>query len=355
MTCAGLIRDPFARRENGCRGRLVRWEGHELIELENAQLLVRVSLTRGAEILELRDRRTDRDILWHGHDDVVRNRGGVPSVNLKDGNFLDHFSGGWQEVLPSAQFPSSLHGAAQGVHGEAALLPWDWKLVADDAGQVCVELSVRLRRYPLTLMRRMTLERDTATLTITEELVNESAVVLAVAWGHHLCLGGRMADPGTRLHLPEGTRLIVPDSLTASTGFRPGESSWPHVAAADDGRTDLRRLPDSNGTDGTVIAGPMTQGHAAVDNPVVDLRIDLTWDAELFPYCWSWMVWEGHHEWPLWGRERFITLEPFTSPLIPLDQAADLGATLLMEPHGKVDTELQLALGPSQEVTRSTS
>lgn len=325
----------------------MRWEGHQLVEIENAQVLVRVSMSRGAEILELRDKRTDTDVLWHGHRDIVRNREGTPTIGLRRGNFHDHFSGGWQEVLPSAQFPTELHGAAEGVHGEVAMLPWDWRLVIDSADRVSVEAMVRLRRYPLILTRTMSIVGDRNALEVSEHLVNASDLALSVAWGHHICFDGALAAPGASLNLPERTPVHVPVGSTSSSAFGSGGATWPLVPSAGSGTVDLQLLPPSNGTDGVVIAGPLREGRASIDNPDLDLRMELEWDSATFPYCWSWMVWNGHQEWPLWGKERLITLEPFTTPRIPLDQAAETGSTLLLGPRGEVQTALTMSLAPS--------
>ena len=50
-------KDPFTRRASGHYGRLALWEGHEIVEMTSPQIHLKVSLTRGAEILELRSKR----------------------------------------------------------------------------------------------------------------------------------------------------------------------------------------------------------------------------------------------------------------------------------------------------------
>ena len=110
MTTKGP-KDPFIRRAFGHYGRLALWEGHEIIEMTSPEIHLKVSLTRGAEILELRSKKLDLELLWHGQEDIVRNREGVQSTQAPMGNFLDHFSGGWQEVLPNAQYPVDYKGA----------------------------------------------------------------------------------------------------------------------------------------------------------------------------------------------------------------------------------------------------
>jgi galactose mutarotase-like enzyme len=344
------MRDGFVRRASGCRGRVVQWEGHRVVEMDSRHLLVRVSVSRGGEILELRDKRTDLDVLWHGHDDIVRNRRGVVSVAHPDGNFLDHFAGGWQEILPAAQFPDSYRGAAFGVHGEAALLPWDWSIVVDEPDELAVELTVRLRRFPVTLTRRMSISSEAAVLRFDERLSNNSGERLPVMWGHHLCLNGQLAHPGARMWLPDSTPLLVPDSDSSTTALRPGPGWWPQMTAPDGGSVDLTVLPRSDGSEAILIAGPVPAGKAYVDSPDWDLAVELDWDEAVFPYCWSWMVWEGHHTWPLWGTQRLLTIEPFTSPLVPLNEALRTGRALDLGPNATVETTLSVTLRPSNSM-----
>jgi hypothetical protein len=52
-------KDPFTRRAFGHYGRLALWEGHEIIEMTSPEIHLKVSLTRGAEILELRSKKLD--------------------------------------------------------------------------------------------------------------------------------------------------------------------------------------------------------------------------------------------------------------------------------------------------------
>jgi len=337
--------DPFAGRTAGHRGRRIEWEGHDLVELHSTELAVAISLSRGAEFLEIRDKATDIDILWHGHDDVRRNRVAPASITLPSGSFLDHFAGGWQVVFPSAQFPTTIGGAPLGQHGEAALLPWHLDGVGESADEVWVDLHVDSRRLPVRMTRRVTL--SSRRLAITDAIENRSAESLQVQWGHHLAIGGLMADPGTTVLLPEGSRFTVPDDSSHTYRYASGEYSWPHVIKSDGEPERIDVLPVDDGTDGHAILGPLAEGRVEVFSPAAGLHMLMEWDASVMPYCWIWEVFGGFPQWPMWGQHRLFTLEPFTSPLESLDDSVAAGRALLLGPQERKSMSVSLTLGPS--------
>ena len=332
--------DPFESRARHHRGRVINWEGHELIELESPELKVVVSTSRGAEILELRTKHLDLDLLWHGHPDVVRNVGGTATTPLPQGNFLDDFAGGWQEILPSAQFPVEYRGARLGQHGEAALLPWSWQLVTDSPDELVIRLSVELRRTPIRVTREMTLRGGA--LRFEESVENLAATPIDIQWGHHIAFGGPAVGPGTVLSMPAGAGVTIPGDESPSNRFNAGQTCWPHAVGRNTDTTRLDVLPADDGTDGTFVVGPLAIGTAAIRNDELPLVIELDWDATVFPYCWTWMVLGGHPDWPLWGRHRLVTIEPFTSPLTSLTSAVENGQSLVVPANGTCTAFLQV-------------
>jgi galactose mutarotase-like enzyme len=336
--------DPFSGLTAGHRGRRIDWEGHALLELDSTELTVTISLSRGAEFLEIRDKDTDVDILWHGHDDVRRNRVAPATIALPSGSFLDHFAGGWQVVFPSAHFPTTIAGAPVGQHGEVALLPWHLDEVGESAHEVWAELHVDARRVPVRMTRRVTLSGRR--LTIADTIENRSGQSLQVQWGHHLALGGLMAHPGSVVVLPEGSRFTVPRDSSGSYRYASGEYSWPRVTKRDGEPEDLSILPVDDGTDGHAIVGPVAEGRAEVVSAAAGLRMILEWDADVMPYCWIWGVFGGFPEWPMWGQHRLFTLEPFTSPLESLDDSVAAGRALPLGPKAQKAMTVSLTLGP---------
>jgi hypothetical protein len=331
------MRDPFAARATGHYGHLYTWEGHEIIELNSPELLVKVSLTRGAEILELRDKRKNLDLLWHNHDDIVRNRPFISSRNSEFGNFLEHFSGGWQEVLPAAQYPVEYKGIKVGGHGEAALLSWNFEIVNDSAAELTVKFSVDLRLFPLRLTRVMTIKNGA--IRFDETVENIGSEEIEFQWGQHLVLGGPFASPGAELIVEPGERFEVPHYPSPSYRFEVDQvGAWPQIRKANGEVEELRTLPVNDGSDGHVILGPMKNADVSLVNKEVGLAARMRWGKETYPYCWIWMVWGGIKQYPLWGAHRLVTIEPFSSPVIPLTEAIASGSALVAKPGGIVSS-----------------
>ena len=328
-------RDPFIRRASGHFGRLGLWEGHEIVEMSSPQLHLKVSLSRGAEILEMRSRKLDLDLLWHGHEDIVRHRPSTETTAAPIGTFLDHFSGGWQEVLPAAQYPVEYKGAPIGAHGEVAMLSWDYRIVSDEAESLSVEFYVDLRRFPLRLTRRMTLTNGI--LKMDESVENLSTEFVEFQWGHHLVLGGPFVNPGMEIVVSQGERIEIPNYPSPSYRYQvETKTRWPEAYLANGELTDVSVVGETDGTDGHLILGPMDEATIIFRNQDFATDFKMSWDKEVFPYCWIWMVLGGAPQWPLWGRDRLVTLEPFSSPVISLQDAIAHGSALALKAKEKI-------------------
>ena len=335
------LTDPFATRGSTHRGRLIRWEGHTLVELESPELRVEVSLSRGAEIVRLYDKTSDTELLWRGHEDIFRNRVAPSSRVLDEGNFLDHFSGGWQTILPNAQFPVDYLGAALGAHGEAALLPWDFYIVEDAPAVLSVAFFVTLRRLPLSLRRTLTLTGGV--IHLAEQLINLSDHPIHYQLGHHISLSGSALPQGTEIILPELSTVTVPVTSSPSDRYSPGETAWPTVLDSQRMAVDASILPEDDGSDGQLIIGPMAEAAVGLRAPS-GLTLDFSWDSMSLPYCWIWQVFRGHPTWPLWGQHRLITVEPFSSPVRSLTDEIEMHTAPLLGPRGETRAWVQLSV-----------
>ncbi len=345
-------RDPFIRRQSGHYGRLSLWEGHEIVEMSSPDIHLKVSLSRGAEILELRSKKLDLDLLWHGHEDIVRHRPTVQSIEAPIGNFLDHFGGGWQEVLPAAQYPIEYKGAPIGSHGEVALLSWDFRIVKDSSESLSVEFSVNLRRFPMRLVRLMTLKNNQ--LRFDESVENLSGEELEFQWGQHLVLGGPFIDPGMEIIVTPGERIEIPNYPGPTYRYQvQSESEWPSAIDSSGHSVDVSVLGENDGTDGHLILGPMKETSVIFRNHSLTTDIKVRWERKTFPYCWIWMVLGGIKEWPLWGRERLITIEPFSSPVISLTDAIQNESALRLGAHKRMSSwvTFEIERSPSQRET----
>ncbi len=299
-----------------------------MVVLENSHVRVSVVVSRGAEIIELRFKPMDMDVLWHtGRTLPAQNY--FPQTAQETDTFFDHFVGGWQESFPTGNSVGSFRGARLALHGEVSLLPWDYDVIRDDAGAVEVEFRVACRRTPFELKRRMSLKSDSKVVRFEEEISNRGGVTLEYAWGHHPSFGPPFLTADCVLDLPKGVyrtppaanprvkRRYLPDQTTASPRLR-----------GNNGRViDARRAPpERGGTMDNFCVELGGRGRAALRNPAADFGIALDWDAKVFPYMWQWEVSHGCLDYPLWGKEYLVAFEPFNCPIGGLPEFAGQGS-----------------------------
>jgi hypothetical protein len=56
------------------------------------------------------------------------------------------------------------------------------------------------------------------------------------------------------------------------------------------------------------------------------------------------MVLGGIKTWPLWGKERLITIEPFSSPVISLTEAIEQDKALRLSGHQSIKSWVSFTL-----------
>ena len=127
----------FEWRNHGCRGLLVKLRGYQTLILENETLRTSWLVDRGTDVIEFLYKPLDVDFLYRSRPGILSHAAFQTNVQLKSGNYMDIYEGGWQEILPSCT-ADSYKGAQFGAFGEACLLPWDWDVVTDCASKVTV-------------------------------------------------------------------------------------------------------------------------------------------------------------------------------------------------------------------------
>ncbi|MFN8375580.1 MAG: hypothetical protein U0694_22235 [Anaerolineae bacterium] len=128
------------------------WHYHGLraVILENRLLRVTVLPETGARIHSIVHKPSDTEFLWHHPRNIPRD---VPF----GASFDDTFSGGWDELLPTAD-ACSFRGEAIPDHGELWALPWAWQVTTTGEGAPCLYTSAAAPITPVRLERWLTLD-----------------------------------------------------------------------------------------------------------------------------------------------------------------------------------------------------
>jgi hypothetical protein len=313
------------------------------VELENEHLRIRFLPAKGADIVELTDRRTGIDLLFK----MQPSREDYEELHAGAGTFPDWYAGGWQELLPNGDLLCCYQGIEHEHAGETWRRAWEFQ-----HGTRWVELEVVLRTLPLRLSKRIDLDAHRPLLRFSETLENLSDAPVELVWGHHPAFGPPFLGPDCYLDVPP-CRVEVVD-LDSTSRLQPGPSySWPRLPTREGGWLDVSRIgrPEDR-THELCLLHQLSAGWLALRNTSLELGFALRFDRHLFRWLWFWMDYGGGDEDP-WRGLYAIAVEPFTGTRSLADSAAR-GETLKLPPFGRVSTSLEastfLPSGPVQDV-----
>jgi hypothetical protein len=85
----------------------------------------------------------------------------------------------------------------------------------------------------------------------------------------------------------------------------------------------------------------LDEGWYSITNEKSGIGFGMAWDVKLFKYLWMWQVYDGHNDYPWYGRTHNCALEPFTSySPAGIQNALKKGSALIMKPNEVIDTDL---------------
>ena len=276
--------------------------GWEIVRLSNGSVEVDLLPGKGGDILAVR---------VGGENVLYETPWGLPwkgSAPLDGGShlhFLDAWPGGWQTLFPTSGGETTIAGAAQPFHGEAARAAWDFDSV--EGGAV---LTTRLRRSPFALTRSVRL--DGPAVCLSERVVNEGADAISVVWTHHPAFGGPLIGPGARLSAPGATVLTDPAVPLSMSGLQPDRrAAFPEGLDSDGAAVDMSVVPQlADGVTRMFYLTDLSTEPVVLENTEAGFRVALDWDRTLLPYVWVWTEAGGSKGAPFFGRGHVIAVEP---------------------------------------------
>ena len=342
-----MIRELYTHTRNyGCRLRRFTWNGVDMLTLENAKLKVAVALGKGADIVELVYKPMDVDFMWHSFNPLgAANR--PVTVAAPDGNFMDAYSGGWQDLFPTYGSPACYHGGHLGQHGEACLSAWDCRVLRDEVDCVEVLLSLRLRRTPFYLEKGLKLTGDAPRLDMRERIVNESGVPQDFMWGQHPAFGAPFLDESVRLRVPGTPDVVVPREVVIHHTPFAGEvrGKWPCLPGKDGRIIDLSRAyaPEERLYMEYCLSN-LEKGQYELVNGNLGLGVRMTWDLDICPCLWVWGLYRGIDDYPWYARAYVMAVEPYSTYPDDYDAAKAGGGLLKLASGACLETDLSCEL-----------
>src|SRR5713226_4292290 len=156
-----------------CRISYDTMAGWRALVLENDLLMAVLLPDKGADLYQLIHKPSGVNVLYQAPWGL-QPPGAPPREGSGEREYMWNYEGGWQELFPSANFACTYQGRAMPFHGEVATLRWEPAVLTETANEVAVVFSVRCRRTPFRLERRMRLKRGQPTLYFDETITNES-------------------------------------------------------------------------------------------------------------------------------------------------------------------------------------
>ena len=316
--------------------------GIDTVFIENERLRLEILSGKGGDITEIRDKRTDVNVLLEAP--IEWRPPGDGSIGAPDSiaAFEDHYPGGWQSLLPNGGGPAANAGASLAQHGESSIVPWDTE-IEEDTKAVTVRLSTDLTRYPFHLEREIRLECGEPTVTVGEWVTNEGEIPVEYSWVQHVALGEPLVAPEAELAVPCESVRSDPDHVHPNSRVPPGiRFDWP---AWEEGGVDLRTFPSRHERVFDLLAFEgLGEGRYTVTNPELDLGVTVEFDRDLYEYVWYWGAFGGHDPSPFFGRNYNVGLEPATSvPTIGgLEAALENETANVIEPGETARTTISL-------------
>lgn len=328
-------------RNYGCRLRQYLYQDVAMLSLENQKIKVVFALGKGADIVEFVHKPSDTDFMWHSFNEL-KNIRHQSTVAPSGGNFLDTYTGGWQELFPTYGGRTLYHGGEIGIHGEVCLYPWACEILRDTPECVEVRLSLRTIRSPFLVQKTVRLEENNACLFLRQSVVNLGSLPQEFMWGHHPAFGVPFLDESVRLHLPGSPQVTVPQSTIAHRCPFDRETTgpWPMLPDRDGRLMDLSRAhaPEEKLYMEYAISG-LSEGRYELVNHKTGLGMRMRWDPEIFRYLWVWGLYCGIEEYPWYGRSYVMAVEPWSSMPSDFAAAKEAGTVLRLAPGAVLETD----------------
>ena len=293
------------------------------IHIENEALSLVVLPELGAKIYSLVHRPSGRELLW-------QNPRLAPERAAYGAVFDDHWSGGWDELLPNDLPRPAPGGDLLPDHGEFWSQAADWRLVSVTPHGCELRFGCNGRVLPSRFEKTLLLTDSDPFLRIRYVYANLGPEPFPLLWNIHPAMA---IGPDSRLDVPAGEGLTDPwhaSRIPAGTRFH-----WPFVPDQTGRPVDLRRVEE----EASAIADmhyltDVREGWYAVTHRKEKVGFALRFPREVFPHVWLFRTFGG------WRGLNTLILEASTGYPYDLEVAASQGTCRVLAPHETLEAEI---------------
>lgn len=329
-------------RNFGCRLHEFVYKGLKTVFIENEKIRVGIIVDRGTDIFEFWYKSKNVDFMWRSFRGV---KGSIffPGSCAKEGNILDFYHGGWQELFPNAGDAGKYKGAYLPFHGELYSSPWDYQVIYNEPEEVIIKFYVRTYRTYYLIEKKLIIKSKVPVLYIDESITNESRETQDFMWGHHPAFGPPFLSKDCIIDLPPCRILNDEINLSPTTGRLAigHKSKWPFTKGRKGEEIDLSQVPsvDVNSYDRAYMYG-FKKGWYGITNKKLEVGFGLRWDENIFKYIWFWQVYGGATGYPFYSTTYNIAIEPNSSYPPGIESAIKSKTNLTLKPKEKLGLKM---------------
>ncbi len=329
-------------RNYGCRILEVLYKGFKTIFLENEKIRIGILAEKGTDIFEFLYKPNDVDFMWRSYTGI-KGTDFLPAGHMQNGNFLDLYHGGWQELFPNGGDAVVYKGANLPMHGEIHTLPWNYQIIKNEPDEVIIKFFVRTYRTCFFIEKTLTIKSMVPALFIDETIVNESREEMDFMWGHHPAFGPPFLSEDCVIDIPDCKVLTDEIDLSPTTG-RLGiaqKTDWPYTLGRDGSKIDLSIIPSIEaGSHDRAYIHDFKDGWYLITNTKLKTGFGIAFDPEVFKFLWFWQVYGGAVGYPWYGTSYNIAIEPNSSYPPNLSKCINNGSSLILAPGASISSRM---------------
>ncbi|MCX8081788.1 MAG: DUF4432 family protein [bacterium] len=299
---------------SGCRWMECLWNGITTVIMENDLIRLEILADKGTDIVEFLYKPLDIDFMWRSPIPLYKPYLFITTAEGKVGNFLDWYPGGWQEIFPNGGGICEYKGAVLGLHGEVALLPWRYDIVDDSREKLSIKFYTQTYRTPFLIEKTISIEKNNPFVCFDEKITNKSGEEMDFIWGHHPAFGKPFLSPDCIIRIKKAKVFVGKGDGRSFTNLKQTEGIWPMVEGINGKKVDISICPDEKDNVSEVMfLSELSEGKYEIFNTKLKIGFQFEFPLDVFRYIWFWRIGGGSFEYPWYGRNYNIALEPFSS------------------------------------------
>jgi hypothetical protein len=195
-------------------------------------------------------------------------------------------------------------------------------------------------RFPYSFEKLISLV-DENRISLQYRLLNHAPFPFPFIWSSHPLLA---IQPGWRIHLPTGVRVLVDWSRDERLGEPFAEHDWPETRDRGGQVVDLSLILDRDeGTVEKLYTDRLVEGWCALHDPNDGIYVAMLFDTDDIPFVGLSINFGG---WPVEGPSYYnLGLEPCNGFPDRLDLALERGSCPIAPPFGQLTWQFDLHLG----------